>query len=323
MICNSCNNQIGNVKFCPFCGHPNTDFVPEEDSLLNRPTFETEDSIEPESLLNREETESDRYKTEAELFGDDLNNEPSREVFERINENKEHKFNDYENFEDTEEQSGFKSSDNEQSRSAGGSTDFDYSKSGTTRGSDGLWDLLGRVNTAVLPIIQKIYNMETLGLVLLVVVLALLQSPIMFLGFGLGMGGYDSSAASFGLFSFVTSLISVAITFFINRALFNLASGAYGVKIMPKELNICILLSLTLGALLRIVFGSSMLSSALAAIVATLFLLALVKKQLSVENYRGIGTRYVLYNLVFTIVFRLIIVAGLFGIAALLFRVFS
>ncbi len=316
MICNSCNNQIGNVKFCPFCGHPNAEFVPE-DSLLNRPNFEMEDSKEPESLLDREVKEEYYNASESDRFGEDLDNEPSRQVFDSTADNKDHRFNDYD-FNETNRQTEPGTSKDNYTGAGGSSTNFDY-KSKSAQGSDGLWDLLGKVNNAVLPVIQKIYNMETLGLVLLFVALALLQSPILL--FGLGMGG-SRTPFSFGLFGFIVSLISVVITFFISRVLFNLASNAYGVKIMPKELNICILLSLILGAILRIVFGRSMLSSAVAVIVSALFLLALVKKQLSVDNYKGVGIRYVLYNIVFTIAFQLIMIAGLLGISALLFRTF-
>lgn len=319
MICKSCSNEIGNVKFCPHCGAQNINFISEEDSLLNRPSFDRNEQNNSDSLINNDYEEIVKEETASDTFGEDLGYEPRREVFDENNKSEYH-FNEYDS--DNEEfnqstDSGKTANNDTYNRGVfnGDSSkkSYDYGNNNHDETSDKLWDFLGKINQSVNPIASKIHDTGMLGLIVLVLVIALLNrfsvnTTIPYFTPGLFFRGLLSST------------IGAAILFFFNRFVFNYVAKKSDVYFRTDELNVCILLSMVLGAFISLAFGNSILIAIFNAIVSTLFLLALVRRRLSVYNYKSIGIKYVIFNILFMILFYVVFFGLAFALLAIFFR---
>lgn len=322
MICKSCSNEIGNVKFCPHCGAQNINYISDEDSLLNRPKFDRDEQDTNESLLNNDYEDIQREETASEKFGEELHSEPRREVFDDEDDS-EYRFNDYETENHQFNQDANRSDNSErdstysQGVGASGSTNENSDYTNYNRyeneSNDKLWDFLGKVNRSVNPIASKIHDMGILGLIALVLIISLINR------FSIRAAEpYFTPRMFFG--GIISSAIGVAILFFFNRFVFNFVSKQNNVYVNNDELNVCILLSMLLGSFISLAFGNSIFISILNSIISTLFLLALVRRRLTIDNYKSVGIRYVIFNIIFVFIFYAILFGVVFALLALTFR---
>ncbi len=315
MICKSCSNEINNVKFCPHCGAQNINYISNEDSLLNRPSFNRDEQEYNESLLNNDYEDRIKEETASDRFGEDLNSEPRREVFDEASD-KEYHFNEYEGREKLHPEEDFENKADREDNYTQGSSDenssndsFNYNNDETV---DKLWAFLGKVNKSAAPIASKIYDAGFISLIVLVLAISILNS----VSERFNQPGFTTSMF---FNSLLTSLIGVVITFFFLRFVFNYVAKQHNVYVKKDELNVCLLLSMLLSSFIRMAFGNSILIAILNSFVSTLLLLALIIRRLNIDNYKSIGIKYVVFNILFMIIFYIVLLGVLFAIFAFAF----
>ncbi|WP_425539801.1 hypothetical protein [Microaceticoccus formicicus] len=313
MICKSCSNEINNVKYCPHCGAQNINFISNEDSLLNRPSFNRDEQEYNENLLNNDYEDRIKEETASDRFGEDLNSEPRREVFDEASD-KEYHFNEYDGREKLHPEEDFENKTDREDHYSQGSSDKNYSNDSFNYNNDEtidkLWAFLGKVNKSAAPIASKIYDMGLISLIVLVLAISILNSVSV---------RFNQPVFTSRMFfnSLLTSIIGVVITFFFLRFVFNYVAKQHNVYVKKDELNVCLLLSMLLSSFIRMAFGNSILIAILNSFVSTLLLLALIIRRLNINNYKSIGIKYVVFNIVFMIIFYVVLLGLLFAIFAL------